>query len=78
MSRKKKFLKAIYDNGKGLDFIEFLLRINSACVNTYAQVFCKKEHIKVFDKMPGDEKAQLEEDIRIAKTPWLDDFDSED
>lgn len=75
MSRGKKYLKALYDNGKGLDFIEFLLRVNSSCVNTYAKVFCQKDHIKVFDKMPDEEKAALEETIRIAKTPWLDSED---
>lgn len=73
MGRNKKYLRAIYDADKGLDFIEFLLRVNSACVNTYAKVYCQKNHLKVFDKLPGDEQAELQEMIRIAKTPWLDD-----
>ena len=72
MSRKKQYLKSIYENGKSIDFVEYLLRMNSLAVNEYAKAFCNKVHLKPIERNDKEEEEHMKDIIRIVHTSWLD------
>ena len=70
--KRNHFLKVIETCGESEAFLQFLIRCATPTLNDYAKVFCHKRKLKA---VPVDEMHEkcLEETIRIAKTPWLDD-----
>lgn len=64
--RSRKYLRAIKDNGKTIDFVEYLLHMNSAVINVYAARFCNKFKLKLIED--EDYQEELDKTIKIAKT----------
>lgn len=72
MAKKKKFLRTIYESGKCIEFVEYLLKMNSIVINDYAQRFCSKYRLKVIERTDEEEDKYMQDVIRIAHTKWLD------